>query len=169
MNVSDTLQKLVNLLGHSENDPELQRLFIALGEKFPLKRPKADDNGGYLLEDSKKKNRGYHLGVHYAEELPLSECSEVYKEGELVFYNIQNIIDKKKFKDVTFPFGITWDVTPKQVSETLGNYFNFHNGSMDDTYYWRKNGIVIMLSFIDNHLVELSYRVLIDYDLKYFN
>lgn len=71
MNVSDTLQKLVNLLGHSENDPELQKLFIELGEKFPLKRPRRDDNDGYLLEDNKKKNRGYHLGVKYAEVLPL--------------------------------------------------------------------------------------------------
>jgi hypothetical protein len=78
MNVSDTLQKLVNLLGHSENDPELQALFIGLGEKFPLKRPKSYDNGGYLLEDNKKKNRGYHLGMKYAEVLPLGQNNDKF-------------------------------------------------------------------------------------------
>lgn len=36
MNQIQTFQKLVDLLGHSENDPELQALFIELGEKFPL-------------------------------------------------------------------------------------------------------------------------------------
>ena len=50
MNVSDTLQKLVNLLGHSENDPELQKLFIELGEKFPLKRPRRDDATNLYVE-----------------------------------------------------------------------------------------------------------------------
>ena len=40
MNQSKTLQKLVSLLGDSENDPKLQALFIELGEKFPLRRPR---------------------------------------------------------------------------------------------------------------------------------
>jgi hypothetical protein len=42
MNQSKTLQKLVSLLGDSENDPKLQALFIELGEKFPLRRPRKD-------------------------------------------------------------------------------------------------------------------------------
>ena len=59
MNQIQTFQKLVDLLGHSENDPELQALFIELGEKFPLKRPKSDETG-YLLEDYKKKQRDFN-------------------------------------------------------------------------------------------------------------
>lgn len=169
MNVSDTLQKLVNLLGHSENDPELQKLFIELGEKFPLKRPRRDDNDGYLLEDNKKKNRGYHLGVKYAEALPLGRNNDKFKEGELVFYSIQDIVDKEKFKGTTFPFGISWNITPTQATELLGQYYDYDKGSIDDTYYWRKGEIVIMLSFTDNCLVWITYRVLIDSDLKYFN
>ena len=40
MNQSQTLQKLVNLLGHSENDPEVESALTQLGVRFPLKKPK---------------------------------------------------------------------------------------------------------------------------------
>ena len=66
MNQSKTLQKLVSLLGDSENDPKLQALFIELGEKFPLRRPRKGDTG-YLLE---KENRSYQLAMKYADAIP---------------------------------------------------------------------------------------------------
>jgi hypothetical protein len=79
------------------------------------------------------------------------------------------IVDKEKFKGTTFPFGISWNITPTQATELLGQYYDYDKGSIDDTYYWRKGEIVIMLSFTDNCLVWITYRVLIDSDLKYFN
>lgn len=75
------------------------------------------------MEDNKKKNRGFHLGVEYAETLPhLKDTS--YKEGELIFYSIQNI-DKSKFEDTIFPFEISWSLTPETAKELLGNFFDY--------------------------------------------
>lgn len=62
MNHTETFQKLVSLLGRSENDPEVIEILTELGVKFPLKRPNRSEDG-YLIEKSeinfnrKKRNK----------------------------------------------------------------------------------------------------------------
>ena len=165
MNQSKTLQKLVSLLGDSENDPKLQALFIELGEKFPLRRPRKGDTG-YLLE---KENRSYQLAMKYADAIPLLKEDKKFKEGELVFYSLQNIYYNSDYDDVVFPFNITWDLNTKKAIELLGeDYFKYDNS--ENVFLWRKENIIIILEFDDeDYLIEISYRLLIDYDLEIFN
>lgn len=165
MNQSKTLQKLVSLLGDSENDPKLQALFIELGEKFPLKRPKSDETG-YLLEDNKKKNRGFHLGFRYADTLPLIKNDEIFKEGEMVFDAIQGI-DIEKYEEVIFPFGLTWWMSLGEVIKLLGS--NYYKSEARNFYVWRKDDIIIRLEFDEEQdLYDIIYRLVWDVDLEKF-
>lgn len=159
MSQTDILQKLVSLLGRSEHDPEVTTILTELGEKLPLKRPKSYDNGGYLLEDSKKKNRGYHIGVHYAADLVVNNDNTNLKEKELALYNIQGISNKEKFKDTIFPFGITWNMNLEQVFELFGKEIGFDELSNGyKNYYWLKSNVVISLDFDQNNtLQEILY------------
>lgn len=59
MKQSETFQKLVDLLGKSEFNLNLQKIFTDLGEKFPLRRPREGDTG-FLLE---KENRSYQTMI----------------------------------------------------------------------------------------------------------
>ena len=166
MNYTELFQKLVDLLGTSEFDLNLQKIFTDLGEKFPLKRPKSDETG-YLLEDNKKKNRGFHLGVEYAETLPHLKDNTSYKEGELIFYSIQNI-DKSKFEDTIFPFEISWSLTPETAKELLGNFFDYDE--FWNAYLWEKENIIIILEFNDNNVLEnICFRVVVNDDLVFIN
>lgn len=169
MNQTKTLEKLVSLLGRSEHDPEVIAILTELGEKLPLKRPKSYDNGGYLLEDNKKKNRGYHIGVHYADELPFSKNDPNFKENELVLYNIQDILDKKKFKDTIFPFGITLDINKDEAMKLLGDYDDYDKSSSDwENFRWFKNNIGISLLFDEyGKINRLHYCVITEGDLKF--
>lgn len=165
------LHKLASLLGRSENDPEVIAMLTELGENLPLKRPKSYDNGGYLLGDNRKKNRGYHIGVHYASDLPLGKDNPNFKEKELVLYNIQDILDKKKFKDVIFPFGITWEITKEQSVELLGTHDDYDKFSTGwENFCWFKNNIGISLIFNEiGALDRLHYCVITEGDLKFIN
>ena len=155
MQTNPTLEKLVSLLGRSENDPEVIAILTELGEKLPLKRPKSYDNGGYLLEDNKKKNRGYHIGVQDASDLVIDDGNANFKEHELALYSIQGISDKEKFKDTIFPFGINWDMDLEQVTKLLGKETKFNKLSDQSiSYYWLKNQIMISLNFRDNGILN---------------
>lgn len=162
MNYTELFQKLVNLLGTSEFDLNLQKIFTELGEKFPLKRPRKGDTG-YLLE---KENRNYQLAMKYAEAIPFLKEDKKLKEGELVFYSLQNIYYNSDYEDVVFPFNITWNLNPKQAIQLLGeDYFKYDNS--ENVFLWRKGDIVIILEFDDeDYLIEISYRLLINYDLE---
>lgn len=159
MQTNPTLEKLVSLLGRSEHDPEVIAILTELGEKLPLKRPKSYDDGGYLLEDNKKKNRGYHIGVQYATDLVINDGNDNFKEKELALYNIQGITDKEKFKDTIFPFGITWNMNLEQACKLLGNETGvdkLSNGCKN--YYWLRNYVMISLDFDEkSHLKEILY------------
>ena len=49
-----------------------------------------------------------------------------FKEGELVFYSLQNIYYNSDYDDVVFPFNITWDLNTKKAIELLGeDYFKY--------------------------------------------
>lgn len=159
MKTNPTLEKLVSLLGRSEHDPEVIAVLTELGEKLPLKRPKSYDNGGYLLEDNKKKNRGYHIGVKYAANLAVNDGNANFKEKELALYNIQGISNKEKFKDTIFPFGIAWKMSLDQALKLFGKETGFDKLSNGCTnYYWLKNHIMISLDFDqDNILQEILY------------
>lgn len=155
MNIDQTLETLVSLLGRSEHDPEVIAVLTELGEKLPLKRPKSYDNGGYLLEDNKKKNRGYHIGVQYASDLVVNDGNANFKEKELALYNIQGISNKEKFKDTIFPFGIAWDMDLEQVTKLLGKETKFNKLSDESiSYYWLKNQIMISLNFKENGILN---------------
>lgn len=155
MKQNEILEKLVSLLGRSENDPEVIAILTELGEKLPLKRPKSYDNGGYLLEDNKKKNRGYHIGVQYATDLIVNDGNDNFKEKELALYNIQGISNKEKFKDTIFPFGITWDMNLERVIALLGKEHKFNKLSDNSiSYYWLKNHIMISLNFKEDGILN---------------
>lgn len=164
MNYQHIFQKLVSLLGRSENDLELKKLFAELGEKFPLDRP---DKGytRYLLEDDKKKNRGYHLGMCYIDDLPEHMIPKDVKEKELFFFSIQDIKDKVKFKDTIFPFGITWDTNPESALELLGKNddYDLLTGAKNkkyDNYYWVRDNVFISLIFTEQgELDTILYSV----------
>lgn len=161
MNYTKLFQKLVDLLGKSEFDLNLQKLFTELGEKFPLKRPRKGLTG-YLLE---KEERGYQLGMEYAEFLPAFKEDKSFKEGELVFYSLQNIYYDSDFEDTIFPFNITWDLSLDKARDLLGVYFKYHDTKK--VFSWKKGNIIIILKFDEeDYLCEIAYRLLTDNDLE---
>lgn len=57
----------------------------------------------------------------------------------------------------------------KKAIELLGeDYFKYDNS--ENVFLWRKENIIIILEFDDeDYLIEISYRLLIDYDLEILN
>ena len=161
MNQIQTFQKLVDLLGHSENEPEVQSNLSQLGIKFPLKKPKATEDN-YLIEKSKIK---CHLGVAYADSLPYLRDNEKLKEGELVFSCISNILEPE-FNKFELPFGLNWEMQLKDVTKLLGSPFF---SPADNWYYlWRKDNIVIRVEFYEkDSIYDLTFRWIWDYDLTH--
>ena len=67
MQTNPILEKLVSLLGRSENDLEVIAVLTELGIKLPLKRPKS-----YLTYNLlENENWGFHIGFEYVSDIPL--------------------------------------------------------------------------------------------------
>ena len=161
MNQSKTLQKLVSLLGDSENDPEVESALTQLGVRFPLKKPKKSEDN-YLIEKSKIK---CHLGVAYADSLPYLRDNEKFKEGELVFSCVSNILEPE-FNTFELPFGLNWEMQLEDVIKLLGSPFF---SPVDNWYYlWRRDNIVIRIEFYEkDSIYDLTFRWIWDYDLTH--
>ncbi len=127
MKQTETLQKLVDLLGRSENDPEVESALTQLGVRLPLKKPKKSEDN-YLIEKSRIK---CHLGVAYADSLPYLRDNEKFKEGELVFSCVSNILEPE-FNTFELPFGLNWEMQLEDVIKLLGSPFF---SPVDNWYY----------------------------------
>ncbi len=161
MNHTDTLQKLVSLLGRSTNDPEVIEMFTQLGVKFPLKRPKRSEDG-YLIELNDPK---LHLDVKLQEALPMLENRDKLNEKELVFSGISHIQRTTATEPIIFPFGVSFGISLDRAKEILGDYFD--ERKFLRKFFWLKDNIVILLSFDEWGLVnEIAYRLIFDFDLK---
>lgn len=162
MNHTDTLKKLVSLLGRSENDPEVIDIFTQLGVKLPLKRPKRSEDG-YLIEKSKIN---CYLGVKCANSLPYIQDNKDFKEKELVFSAVQDVL-REKFPDRCLPFDIHWDMTLDDMNKDFGNYFDKREFASHTSYMWITNkNIVIMADFSENKMNGITFRLMYDFDLE---
>lgn len=158
MKQNEILQKLVSLLGRSENDPEVIEILTELGVKLPLKKPKRSEDG-YLIKLNSPK---LYLGVKLQQALPILKNREKLKENELIFTSIMK--ENQNFENILFPFGVAFGISLDEAKNILGDYFDkrdiFHK------YLWLKNDIVIVLSFDEQGLVdEIVYRLIFDFDL----
>lgn len=161
MQPNPTLEKLVSLLGRSENDPEVIEILTELGVKFPLKRPKRSEDG-YLIEKSKIN---CYLGVKYANSLPYIQDNKDFKEKELVFSAVQDVL-REKFLDRCLPFDIHWDMTLDDMNKDFGNYFDKREFIEYDSFMWLVNNIVVIVDFYKNKIKSITYRLIYDFDLE---
>lgn len=161
MNYTDIFERLVKLLGRSENDPEVMEIFTELGVKFPLKKPKSSEDG-YLIEKSKIN---CYLGISYANNLPYVRDNKNFKEKELVFSDVQDII-KENFPNVHLPFGIHWEMTIDSLNEQFGNYFDTREFIAHDSFMWLVDNIVVIVDFSENKINAVTYRLIYDFDLE---
>lgn len=106
------------------------------------------------------KSWGFNLGFEYATTYSHLFGNREFKEKELIFDVIQDITDKEKFKDTTFPFGIKFGMSKSQLLNILGNYHR-KNEEMN-ILIWRKHNLTFSLEFDDNDmLIEIgTYRLL---------
>lgn len=168
MNHTEIFQKLVNLLGRSEHDLEVIAVLTELGVKLPLKRPKKDETGYLVDYDVLKQKYGFSLGVEYADTFNNLFKEQNFKDKEMVFYIIQDIEKCSYFEVILFPFGISFDLSPQEAVQILGDYFEYDD--FWNCYLWNKNNLVIILNFDDeNKMSAISYRLLQDYDLEIIN
>lgn len=161
MTHTKTFQKLISLLGRSENDPEVIEILTELGVKFPLKRPNRSEDG-YLIE---KSEINFCFGVTYAHSLPMLKENKNFKEKELVFSDIQDIFPKD-FPNVHLPFDIHWDMTTDDFDKKFGNYFDKREFIEYDSFMWLVNNIVVIVDFSENKIKSITYRLIYDFDLE---
>ncbi len=164
MKINPTLEKLVSLLGHSENDPEVIAVLTELGVKLPLKKPSRSEDG-YLIE---LKNPKFYLGVKLQEVLPVIPNRDKLKEKELIFCEIAHVKKQKTLEAIIFPFGISYGMPLDEVKQILGEYFD-EREFLDGTkkYFWYKDNTIILLCFDNQDFVcEIGYRLIYDFDLE---
>ena len=163
MNYQNIFEKLVSLLGRSENDLEVIAVLTELGIKLPLKRPPSYVNY-WLFED---KERGFYLSFEYAESWWSTKDSKEFKEKEMIFKGIQDLDFDEKFKDVIFPFGIYFGMTKEEAIAILGEYFidiKHDNGS---ELGWRKSEIFVGIEFNDDDLANsIGIRLLFEDEIN---
>lgn len=168
MNYSILFQTLVDMLGCSENNQKFQEIILSLGIKLPFKRPKKDETGYLVDYDVLKQKYGFSLGVEYADTFNNLFKEQNFKDKEMVFYIIQDIEKCSYFEGILFPFGISFDLSPQEAVQILGDYFEYDD--FWNCYLWNKNNLVIILNFDDeNKMSAISYRLLQDYDLEIIN
>lgn len=163
MKNKDVFEKLVSLLGRSENDPEVIAVLTELGVKLPLKRPPSYVNY-WLFED---KERKFYLSFEYAESWWSTKDNKEFKEKEMIFTGIQDLNFDEKFRDVIFPFGIYFGMTKEEAIANLGEYFidiKHNNGS---ELGWRKSGIFVGIEFNDDDTANsIGIRLLFEDELE---
>lgn len=162
MNYDELFQKLVSLLGRSENDPEVIEIFTQLGIKLPLKRPKKSERDNYLIEDIEVHQ--FHLGMAYVDALPSLKNKEIFKENELIFSAITDIIPDEKNSNLIFPFGIKFGDSLQEVVDILGNYYDERD--FLNSYFFKKDDIIISVEFDDDKksAKNINYRLKYNFD-----
>lgn len=163
MKTNPTLEKLVSLLGHSENDPEVIEILTELGVKLPLKRPKHSEDG-YLIE---KNKINCYLGVSYANSLPYIRDNQDFKEKELVFSDVQNILEEN-FSSFILPYGLKWEMNIDDIIKVLGENYYYSDSHL--YYLWKKENIVIRIELYDDDTIyNIAFRWVWNSDLQKLN
>lgn len=163
MNHTDTLQKLVSLLGRSENDPEIIAILTKLGVKLPLKRPPSYVN--YWLFEGKEQ--GFYLSFEYAKSWWSTKNNTQFKEKEMIFKGIQDLNFDERFKDVVFPFGIYFGIPKKEAIDILGEYFIDIKNTNNSILGWRKSNIFLGLEFDNQNLAQgIGIRLLFEDEME---
>lgn len=162
MNHTEILERLVKLLGRSENDPEVIEIFTQLGIKLPLKRPKKSERDNYLIEDIGLHQ--FYLGMAYVDTLPSLKNKEIFKENELIFSAITDIIPDEKNSNLIFPFGIKFGDSLQEVVDILGNYYDERD--FLNSYFFKKDDIIISVEFDDDKksAKNINYRLKYNFD-----
>ena len=160
--MSNILNSLVSLLGRSENDPEVIAVLTELGVKLPLKRPKKSERDNYLIEDIELYQ--FYLGMAYVDALPSLKNKEIFKENELIFSAITDIIPDKKNDNLIFPFGIKFGDSLQEVVAILGDYYDERD--FLNSYFFKKDDIIINVEFDDDKksAKNINYRLKYNFD-----
>lgn len=162
MNQTDILERLVKLLGRSENDQEVIEILTELGVKLPLKRPRGYDS--YLIEKSKID---CYLGVTYANSLPYIRDNKNFTGKELVFSDVQNILEEK-FSSFSLPYGLNWDMKIDEIISLFGG--NYYKPDYDEYYLLKKENIVIRIELYDDDTIyNITFRWVWNSDLEKLN
>ena len=162
MKDKDIFEKLVSLLGRSENNPEVIEIFIQLGVKLPLKRPKKSERDNYLIEDIERHK--FYLGMAYVDALPSLKNKKIFKENELIFSAITDIVPDKKNDNLIFPFGIKFGDSLQEVVDILGDYYDERD--FLNSYFFKKDDIIISVEFDDDKksAKNINYRLKYNFD-----
>lgn len=137
-------------------------IFTQLGIKLPLKRPKKSERDNYLIEDIEVHQ--FHLGMAYVDALPSLKNKEIFKENELIFSAITDIIPDEKNSNLIFPFGIKFGDSLQEVVDILGNYYDERD--FLNSYFFKKDDIIISVEFDDDKksAKNINYRLKYNFD-----